>query len=56
MSVFFCHGCNQYVDSDVEDCEIVDNVELCSSCVDECMINKFNLGKQPSVCYFHLGI
>jgi hypothetical protein len=36
MSVFFCHGCNRYVDSDHEDCceNPVDGENICESCLE----------------------
>lgn len=45
MSVFFCDGCNQYVDSDKEDCGFnpFTEEELCSSCFESWMEDQYEL-------------
>jgi len=32
MSVFFCDGCNQYIDSDYDGYHVIVNTELCDNC------------------------
>jgi hypothetical protein len=32
MSVYFCVGCNQYIDSDVEGMHSTDEGEICDMC------------------------